>query len=51
MTSIRIAIATALAVGTLLVGTSATHHAAPAQASVASAVTSPTGVIGCCDDE
>jgi hypothetical protein len=51
MTSIRIAIAAALAVGALLAGTSAAHHAAPAQSSVGLAAARPAGVIGCCDNE
>jgi hypothetical protein len=51
MTSIRIAIAAALAVGALLAGSAATHHAAPARSSIVAATARPAGVIGCCDDE
>jgi hypothetical protein len=51
MTGIRIAIAATLAVGALLAGSSASHLAAPARASVASSAMHQDGVIGCCDDE
>lgn len=49
MTSIRIAIAAALAVGALLSGSAATSHAAPAKASIAAGAVSPNGFVPCCD--
>lgn len=49
MTSIRITIAVALAVGALLAGGTSAQHAAPAGVRIA-AVAHPDGPVTCCDE-
>lgn len=49
MTSIRIAIAAALAIAAVLAGGSGTaHHGTPAQATLASATSSKASPVPCC---